>query len=412
MALLLGALIGLEREVHQATMEDAAYFGGIRTFPLIALCGALSAFVAAQVWAPFIGVALGVMGLLLVASYVQTSRTARAGGVTTEVSGLLTFMLGVMAEHRLFAEAFALAVAVMGLLRMKRMLHQFSHSLDSSDMEAILKFGVVSAIILPLLPDHNYGPPPYDVFNPRHVWFVVVLISAISFAGYIAIRLLGPGRGLPLTGLFGGLVSSTAVTISFARRVVERPNLALLLALGVIAANLVMVPRIALVVAAVDASLLMTLAPGLIAMLLAGAIPFAVLWRLRGEEGRPADAALQFANPLRLSTAITFGLLFAVVLALVQVAQVHLSDRGTYLVAILSGAPDVNAIVLSLAKLHSAGDISGPVATRGILLAAVSNGAVKLFTAVTLGTGRFRIAAGGALLAMSLAGIAAAVWLV
>jgi uncharacterized membrane protein (DUF4010 family) len=348
------------------------------------------------------------LGFLVIAgmfgvSHVVTYRASGGTGLTTEIAGLLTFLLGVLAEMGHTVEAFALATVVMGLLRMKEVLHEFSSRLEVHDLEAILKFAVVTAIILPLLPNETYGP--YSVVNPREAWFMVVLISGIGFAGYISMRLWGADRGIRLTGLLGGLVSSTAVTLTFSRKAKTAAALGAMFGSAVIIANLTMIPRIAVEVAVAGPSLLPVLVPTLSIMLLVGGVVWGIQWLMdrRAESVTDVDFVVELTNPLRLRSAITFGLMYAAVIVVVRIAQAEMSESGTYLVAILSGAPDVNAITLSLARLHDEGALSTEVASRAVILAALSNGLLKLGVAAVLGSGIFRknvlIALGAMLLA-------------
>ena len=405
MALALGALIGLERQFQGAAQEQSTYFGGIRTFPFIAVVGALCSYLGNMVWAPFLGLGLLAVAAMLTISHFVTSRVHGGTGLTTEFAGLLTYLLGVLAEMNHTLEAFALATVVMGLLRMKDVLHDFSSRLEVHDLEAILKFAVVTAIVLPLLPNDSFGP--YGVVNPREAWFMVVLISAIGFAGYVSIRLWGANRGIRLTGFLGGLVSSTAVTLTFSRRAKTGLSLGAMFGSAVIIANLTMIPRIAVEVAVAGPSLLPVLLPVLSVMLVVGLLVWGLQW-MKDRKFAPVDVtdfAVEFQNPLRLRSAIAFGLMYAAVIVLVRVAQHEMPEGGTYLVAVLSGAPDVNAITLSLARLHEEGALSTEVASRAVILAALSNGLLKLGIASFLGTGVFRRNVLTALGAMLLAGV-------
>ena len=409
MAIGLGALIGLEREFDNLEKEDSASFGGIRTFPLIASAGVLAAFIGETAWAPFLGVMLLVIAGLLCLSYVISFRVAGGTGITTVVAAILVFLLGVIIQMGLHVESMAVAVAIMALLRMKGFLHGFSQSLEAADMEAILKFGVVTAIVLPVLPDAVYGP--YSVFNPRHTWFMVVLISGIGFAGYAAMRLVGVRKGLPLTGLMGGLVSSTAVTLNFSRRAKTNPSLGMMLAVGVVIANLTMVPRVFIEVAVAGPILLSRITPVLGAMLLAGLLVLGLqyFFSMRDTKVEESSSLLEFTNPLRLKSAMAFGVMYAVVLFVARVAQEEFSEVGIYAVAIISGGPDVNAITLSLAGMAEQGVLATEVAWRAIILGCLSNSLFKIVLVMSLGSSpfrRFALMPIAAMLAVGAAGVA------
>jgi uncharacterized membrane protein (DUF4010 family) len=220
-ALFIGLLVGLQREY---TMDEysaegrAEMFAGLRTFTLMALVGAAAAMVADMLDSPwaFVGIVFP-LGLLIAVAYFITAW--RGGmGMTTEVAALVTILAGALAYWEQITLAVALAVVTTGLLSLKLELHGFVERLTREDIFAVLKFALITAIILPVLPNETYGPPPFDVLNPYTIWLLVVLISGISFLGYVLIKLLNAREGITLTGLLGGLASSTATTLSFAER--------------------------------------------------------------------------------------------------------------------------------------------------------------------------------------------------
>ncbi|HEY7819191.1 MAG TPA: DUF4010 domain-containing protein, partial [Vicinamibacteria bacterium] len=268
------------------------------------------------------------------------------------------------------------------LLFLKDWLHGVAGRIQTSDITATLIFAIITLIILPLLPNETFGPPPLNVLNPYRLWLMVVLISALGFVGYVLIKIAGPHRGIGLTGLLGGMVSSTAVTMSFAQKSREVERLAKPLALGVIVAWSVMFARILAVLAVVNRGLLSEIWLPFVAAGAAGGAYTAWL-QYSDREGSPSDVA--FSNPFELSGAFRFGLLYALVLLVSRAMQLRFGDRGVLVSSLLAGVADVDAITLSLADLNHSGELGAVAASRGILLAAISNTAVK--SGIVLATG-------------------------
>jgi uncharacterized membrane protein (DUF4010 family) len=387
MALAAGLLVGLEREQAQ-TPDYGSFLGGARTFPLFALLGALAVLVGRTVaWlAPVVFVT--VVALVAI-SYSDDVRKERDRGLTNEAALLVTFLLGALAssqsvieplQRRLVVVA-ALAVAVTFLLGSKPKMSVFLRNFSRDDLFSLLKFLIVAVVVLPLLPDETVGP--LGVINPFNVGLMIVLIAGISFAGWVASRLFGKKRGLVAAALIGGLVSSTAVTLSFAGRVKKEAGLARLAAAAIVLASAVMFVRILVEVAVVHAPLVRPLALPLAAMTVAGLGAGLYLYR-----GRSAAAELEAAplrNPVELASAIRFGLIFAAVLLAAKAAQVYFGPRGIYLAAFAAGTTDVDAITLSTARLAQGG-LAPTVAVTTILIGAASNTAVKTGIAFALGS--------------------------
>jgi uncharacterized membrane protein (DUF4010 family) len=385
-ALGLGVLIGLERE---RTQKPEGGFAGVRTFGLIALAGAMAAYVDGALARPALGLALfAAVAALVVASAVVTARQGDIG-ITTEVSALLAFLLGFLCVYGNVTLAAGLAVASGGVLALKQWLHNLARHIQSEDVEATLKFAIVTLIILPLVPNETYGPAPLDVINPYQIWWMVVLISGLNFASYILVKIVGAEHGIGLTGLLGGLVSSTAVSLGLAQRSRTQPEQAPALALGILLAWTVMFFRVVLLVAVIAPVLAGSLALGMGAL---GAISLAIVWVLRRQQ-RPAERASVSAgaNPFELGQAIRFGLLFGVVTFVAKAAQVGLGDAGLYLAGALAGLTDVDAIALSMAQLAQGDPASSAVAARTILIAVLANTLVKGGMAVFMGGKALRV---------------------
>jgi uncharacterized membrane protein (DUF4010 family) len=280
-ALLIGALIGLEREfVQQRSGEQE--FGGIRTFALMALLGAVAAFLTDQ-YGPliFLVVYLGLI-LLLWASLLASSMRGVEEGITTEVTALLVPLFGAMMIWNQPAVAAALGVITALILALKPRLHGAARRMSAEDLRATLEFSIITAVVLPLLPNEGFGP--FGVLNPFQIWLLVVFISGIGFLGYVLMKFLGPERGVGITGLLGGLVSSTATTLSFAGRSKTNAGLSTVLAQGILLASCVMFPRVLIEVAVVNPGLVRQVVVPLAAMLIAGVIAVYILWRARRRE--------------------------------------------------------------------------------------------------------------------------------
>ncbi|MFC2036916.1 MgtC/SapB family protein, partial [Chloroflexota bacterium] len=355
-ALLIGVLIGLEREFARLK-EEVKAFAGIRTFPLIALLGCSAALITDLTGGWAFGVLLLLLGLLIGIAYTTDALQGRVG-LTSEVAALVVFVCGALAFWEYLELAAALAVVTFGFLTLKPQLHRLARRISDEDLYATLKFAIISLIILPVLPNQTYGPPPFDAFNPYKTWLMVVFISGISFLGYVLIKVVGPGRGIGLTGLLGGLVSSTAVTLSFSDRSQEQPDLARPFALAITLAWTVMFGRVVVEVAVLNQELLRQVWIPMAAAMGAGLV-FCVYYFFAHRSHEESDVKL--SNPFELGPAIKFGILYAVVLLVAKVAQYYFHDAGVYVASVVAGLTDVDAITLSMAELAGApGGVSVP----------------------------------------------------
>lgn len=386
-ALLTGALIGIERERHKQQL-DHPEIAGLRTFVLFALFGALSGWMSLVLDSPWI-LAAGLLAATaaVIAGYVLTVRLSPdALGLTTEIAAIATFLLGALAAHGQRELTVGLGVIVAAVLAYKQPLHGFVGKLDSEDVYAALRLLIATFIVLPLIPDEPLDP--WGALNPQSLWLLVLLISGLSLVGYILTRLLGAHRGLPLTGLTGGLVSSTAVTLSFARQSHE-PQYAearTALASGVLLAWTVSFIRVLIEVLVVNRALLPQLLPPLVAMALVAAACGG--WFLRQASNGIEAHDVQLRNPFSLTSAMKFAALFAVVLLVVAIVRTHAPESGLYYVAALAGTTDVDAITLSMAQYARSG--SPQVAANAITIAALSNTVVKAGMVMALGTRELR----------------------
>ena len=405
-----GLLIGLERERSAPTdPSEESFLGGARTHPLFALVGGVSVLAARQVGAWAVVLPLAGLIALLVANYWGDVVGKRSRGITSEAAFLLSFMLGALSltegvieplSRKVFVVS-AVAVVATALLSSKPTIHPLAQRISSTDLAGTLKFLVVAVIVVPLLPDEPFGP--LMVLNPHDIGLFVVFISGISFVGYAGIRLLGPERGLGLTGIVGGIVSSTAVTLSLAGRAREHEELGESASLAVILASTIMFVRVAVIVAVVNGGLFPLVAPPMIAATAAGLAVSLFLW-LRSRRVRRPAGAIAFTNPFELGRALGFALLFAVVLVGSKAAALYLGNAGTYAAGVLAGSTDVDAITLSMAGL-AGGSIDPSVAATTIFLGAGANTLVKGVLAAVLGGWRFGRYVLAGQLAMMCAGI-------
>jgi len=365
----LGLLVGLQRE------RKVGEIAGFRTFPLVTLTGTI----CGQLALAFDGWVLA-GGLVAVAALVVIGNVAkmREGepdrGITTEIAVLLMFAVGAYLTVGPPQVAVAVGAAVAVLLQLKQELHGFAAKVSDADLRAVMQFAAITLIVLPVLPNRTFGP--YDVLNPRQVWWMVVLIVAISLAGYLGSKLLGPRAGTWLGGALGGLVSSTATTVTFARRTRGEEHAGAEVAAQVILiASAVVYLRVLVEIAVVSPQMLARAAAPLAVMLVL--LAAASLLRARRhelpEDARPAEQG----NPTQLRAALLFGLIYAVVVLAAAWAKAQFGSKGLYTVAGISGLVDLEAITLSSAQMVRGGKLAADLAWRMVLAATLSNLAFK-----------------------------------
>lgn len=376
----IGALIGIERERRRKGAE----FAGIRTFMLMALLGTLSVFVS-ETFPYFLLVAFIGLVSLIFASYIMSTKDDGDIGLTSEVAALLTFVLGaICASGEGYKFAPIIAIIITALLALKKYLHLFARRISEREMIDTLKFLVVAFVILPLLPNTYIGP--FHVFNPYQIWLMVVFISGISYAGYIAMKIIGPEMGLSVTGIMGGLVSSTAVVTAMAGRVKESESVLKAAVFASVVASSMMFFRILFEVMVINPSLLTLLLPPLFTMGILGISLGLTLLRTSHEN---VKSEVKLKNPFSLRPAFIFGALFMIILFISKAANNYMGNMGVYAAGIVSGVADVDAITVSMALLSKNNMISSYTAITTITLASISNTLVKLGIAFLLGTKNF-----------------------
>ena len=411
-ALLIGALVGIEREKHKVT-EQPESFGGLRTFILFAQAGAVGAWLSQHIGTPWVFIAtLTAVAVAVVTAYVLESRVKPdALGLTTEISAITVCLLGGAVMYGYAGLAVALAILTSAVLAFKQPLHGVVQKLGTDDLYAGLKLLIATFIVLPLLPAQPIDP--LQALNPYKLWLLVILISGMSLVGYVAVRWLGTARGTAITGLSGGLVSSTAVSLSFARqsRTDNDPLAGDSLAAGILIAWMVMFVRVVVTVAIVYPPLVARLVIPFTAMAVAAAGLAGGFYWLGARRPRPIEASseVRVKNPFSLTAATRFGLVFALVLLVVKLTERYAPVEGMYVVAAVAGLTDVDAITLSMAEFaRQSTDLA--TAAAAIAIAALSNTLVKCGMVVVLGSRPLRqrlTLATAAILAVGLA----AIWL-
>ncbi len=398
-SLAIGLLVGLERERHP---ESKA---GVRTFALISLSGALCSLLGEKAGSALLLVA----GLLACAGGVLSAYRADGdanwdSGTTTVVAAIVTYCLGAATWYGYDDLAVSLAIVVTVLLHFKTEIEGFSIRLTPKDIASVLQFAVLSLVILPVVPNEGFGP--YGAFNPYHLWMMVVLISAVSLAGYLAWRLLGGKGPVLLLGALGGLVSSTATTLVYSRGAHGKPELEGTAATVILLANLVKLLRIMVLAIAVMPSILPALLPSLLAGIVVTLPAAWVTWR-RHAEGEALENP-ELTNPTDLPVALGFGVAYAAVL----LAAAWLNDlagaMGVYAVAMVSGLTDVDAISLSSFRLFGNGSVTAASAVMAIVVATVTNAVTKAGIVFVVGGRSLGMRCVWGFAAMSVAMLAAA----
>lgn len=373
-ALIIGMMIGLQREMRYKE-KGGMGFAGTRTFALIALFGYLSGWMQALV-PLFLPIAFVIFGMLVLISYIKSD----TNGATTEMAAILTFSLGVMLYFSLEAYAISLAVAILFLLGVKSDIARLKEHITSEDLSNATLFLMMTFIVLPLLPDKTIDP--MGVFNPHKTWLMVVLIAGISFIGYIATKMLGNKKGVYITGIFGGLASSTAVTIMLSKLHAVEKTLVNNLAGAIAIASTIMYARVLLETSFFNFSLTKALAIPFLGAALVGL--FFIFYLYKHETPHTIEPTQVSNNPLALSEALKLGLLFGFIFGSIGIFQSKFGDSGIYIVSFLSGLTDVDAITLSLSQL-ALHDIKQEAAVHGIIIATTVNSFVKLGIVFVLG---------------------------
>lgn len=419
-ALAVGLLIGLERGWSERLRAEGSRVAGLRTFGLIGLFGGVSATLRGEFGAAVLVAGLIGLAVLGAVSYREWVRASGSLSATSTIAALLTYVLGALAASGAPALAAGVAVVAAVLLNLKPTLHRWLRLIEHRELSAALQMLVLSVVVLPLLPDRGFGP--YEALNPYRMWWAVVLVSGLSLGGDVAMRFSGPQRGLIWTGLLGGLASSTAATLALARRVRQSPGHVDAAVAGTLAACGVMFLRMTVIVLTLQPALVGSLAAPL---LVPGGVLLALSvlqWRRRaasdavaagsGADAAPLAPAADEPAPFDLGVALGFGAFLGLMAVLTRLVHDLYGAVGLYGLAALSGLADVDAILISITRMHAGDGVSTPAIVLAVGLAVGSNMLTKAGIAWVVGgvaMGRRVLAGYGvATLAAVLAGVLSA----
>lgn len=378
-ALGIGFIIGMQRE-NSYSRNNSRHPAGLCSFSIVSLCGALSCYLGELMESivPFV-TGLVVVGLLLVASHVAYGLSNRGNGgpagVTTSAALIMIYFLGALCWFNRLLEACILMIILLWLLAVKRQLHKFAKKLSSEDIMATVKFAVISLLILPFLPNHAFGPPGLEVLNPHTIWLFVVFISGIGFVGYVLIKVVGPGKGIWLTGLLGGLASSTALTLNLVGRSRDNEQYAADFTLGIVLSWSVMYVRLYLICVFLVPSLALPLLAPLLVPVVPG-LGYALYLKIR-ESKNHLQKTTDFNNPFKLLPAIKFGLVFTVVMFLANAARVYLGSGALIACSFLGGAAEMDAVAFSLIDMCRKATLENHSLILALLFASLANTITK-----------------------------------
>lgn len=377
-ALGVGLLVGMERERRPDTAA------GLRTFALVAMLGCLFALLGEKAGGPWLLVAgLLVISAAMVASNFSSRQEEQYRGFTSEAAVIVTYGLGAAIWFGYSTLAVMLAITTTILLYFKAELRQFSERTTPKDINSMLQFAVLSLVILPILPSEDFGP--YNAINPRQIWWMVVLISGLALGGYLALRIIGARHGAALLGIFGGLASSTATTMMFSRHARDHADLTRMSAIVILIANVMVMIRLGLISGVVAPALVTPIAIVFACGIVPGVVMALYGWKILNAAG--ALPMPEVKNPTELKTAISFGLLYAVVLLASAWLQDIAGNSGLYIVALASGLTDADASVLSTLRMFNLEKISGGEAVIAVTLALMANLVFKIGLVVSIGGG-------------------------
>ena len=378
-ALGIGLLVGMERERR----PDSA--AGLRTFALVSMLGCLCALLGEKAGGPWmLAAGLLVISLAMVASNFSARQEEQYRGFTSEAAIIVTYGLGAAVWYGYATLAVMLGITTTILLYFKAELRNLSERLTTRDINSILQFAVLSLVILPILPNQDFGP--YNAINPRQVWWMVVLISGLALAGYMALRIIGAHHGAAVLGIFGGLASSTATTMMFSRHAATHGDLVRVSAIVILIANVMVMIRLGLVAAVVAPHLVTPVAIVFACGIVPGVAIALYGWRMLGADGELPMPEVK--NPTELRIALSFGLLYALVLLASAWLQDIAGDKGLFIVALASGLTDADASVLSTLRLFNLETIPGHQAVIAVTLALMANLLFKIGLVLSIGGGK------------------------
>lgn len=372
-AIVLASLIGLERE-QKRQKYGYSTFGGIRTFVLIGLIGALSYILFEYSIAFFIAITAGFLGILI-SSYVVISKVYNKVGATSDIAAMIVYIIGILSAMEKFVLATIVTLITLSVLHFKASLHRWAKHLKNEEIVSAIEFIVIAFVVLPMLPNESFGP--YGFFNPYIVWLMVVFISAISYASYISIKVFGAKNGIGITGFLAGFISSTALALSFSVQSKKNRFIINPYVLAVTIASSAMFFRVLVEVSVLNRELLPILSIPMLTMGITGIVCVLFFW-IRKEKipSQVEKKIMNLKSPFSIVPAIKFGVFFALILFLIKAGQDVMGNKGIYLTSLLSGVLDVDAITVSMANLAKNG-VSKMSAITAITIAAMTNTLVK-----------------------------------
>lgn len=386
-AIGIGLIIGLQRE-HTYYDQSGRHPAGVRTFTLVGLAGAMAALLSDQMGgvAPFV-TGFVVVGMLLMAMHVSFAighckhedstggHLPGGDGITTSIAVVIVYLLGGICWYGRLLESCVIVVVILWVLSAKEQLHTFAQKLSKEDILATVKFAVISALILPFLPNQAYGPAGLEVLNPHTIWLFVVFISGIGFVGYVLIKLVGPGKGIWLTGLLGGLASSTALTLNLAGRSRENEDYASDFTLGIVLSWAVMYVRLYLICIFLSGALAKPLALPLL-LPVVPALGYALYLKVKEFRDHRQKSA-DFTNPFKLLPAIKFGIVFTCVMFVANAARVYLGSGALLACSFLGGAAEMDAVAFSVIDMNLKSGLAVRELVLALLFASLANTITK-----------------------------------
>lgn len=379
LVLLLGLLVGIERGWSLQRKKEGQRTAGIRTFTLIALSGGLWSILSEHVDPLILGVALIGLVLIIMTGYYQHARKTGALGLTTEMAAFITFSVGAAVTKGYIILSVAVTIVMVLILSIKPRLHKWVKAIEPDELYSGILFLLISAVVLPLLPNRGFGP--WGALNPFEIWGMVVLIAGISYIGYFSMKYLGRKKGILFMSFSGSLVSSIAVTVTLSRFAEEDRTTDMLIT-GIFIAIFTALARVIVWVLIFNRALLINVGPALLLMILVTLSLATRIWwnSKKTKEQKP----FSLRNPLQLSTALKFGLVLAVVMLLSEASKHWFGDPGIYGLSLISGMVDIDSITLSLLRMGGE-NLSKATAANCIILATISNILIKgvIFTFFT-----------------------------
>lgn len=371
MATGLAALIGLEREMRMQEEGSPTYFGGVRTFAILGALGAISSLISEQ-----FAMIVGFMSFLLITiTHAISALKNKKNGLTSDFSGYASFLVGVLVMQNYLVPAVAVTILFTSILAMRQGFHQVAKNFAQEELFAILKFLLIAAVVLPILP--NRYVDQWEILNPYHLWLMVIFVASIRFVAFFLSKILGAGKSIILTGIVGGLASSTAVTSTFSEESKRSLTNTSLYFVGILFANMLMFFRVILEVFVIHRAMLnQLLIPLLVMGLLTGGIAFFVLFKNKKNVNIKKEPLI--SQPFALMEALKFGAFFLFVLIAAKLVPQFLGEIGLYTTAAFSGLADTDAITLSVANLVKNNDVTTRVGVLSILIAVMVNTLVKI----------------------------------